>query len=178
MNKLDNIKANLFQRDFSIDKPFIDKATRKDWVRFGYDNLYPQLCLDLANSSPLQKAILENKLSYLYGAGLSKIEDNIYTPNLTETWGQLLYKCMTDYTYLEAFAIQVIMTESGNKFLFYHQPVDQVRLGQYNDYNKKKKAYLCTNWSKIYSAKGNVAEIKMWGSETPKKGERYLMYFN
>ena len=42
MNKLDNIKANLFQRDFSIDKPFIDKATRKDWVRFGYDNLYPQ----------------------------------------------------------------------------------------------------------------------------------------
>lgn len=177
MNKLDNIKANLFQRDFSIDKPFIDKATRKDWVRFGYDNLYPQLCLDLANSSPLQKAILENKLSYLYGAGLSKIEDNIYTPNLQETWGQLLYKCMTDYTYLEAFAIQVIMTESGNKFLFYHQPVDQVRLGQYNDYNMIEKAYLCTNWSKIYSAKGNVAEIKMWGSETPKKGERYLMYF-
>ena len=177
MNKLDNIKANLFQRDFSIDKPFIDKATRKDWVRFGYDNLYPQLCLDLANSSPLQKAILENKLSYLYGAGLSKIEDNIYTPNLQETWGQLLYKCMTDYTYLEAFAIQVIMTESGNKFLFYHQPVDQVRLGQYNDYNMIEKAYLCTNWSKIYSSKGNVAEIKMWGSETPKKGERYLMYF-
>ena len=177
MNKLDNIKANLFQRDFSIDKPFIDKATRKDWVRFGYDNLYPQLCLDLANSSPLQKAILENKLSYLYGAGLSKIEDNIYTPNLTETWGQLLYKCMTDYTYLEAFAIQVIMTESGNKFLFYHQPVDQVRLGQYNDYNMIEKAYICTNWSKIYSSKGNVVEIKMWGSETPKKGERYLMYF-
>ena len=23
MNKLDNIKANLFQRDFSIDKPFL-----------------------------------------------------------------------------------------------------------------------------------------------------------
>ena len=43
MNKLDNIKANLFQRDFSIDKPLIDKATRKDWVRFGYDNIYTQL---------------------------------------------------------------------------------------------------------------------------------------
>ena len=69
------------------------------------------------------------------------------------------------------------MTESGNKFLFFYQPVDQVRLGQYNDYNMIEKAYICTNWSKIYSAKGNVVEIKMWGSETPKKGERYLMYF-
>lgn len=173
MNKLDNIQ-NIFQRDYSIGQPFIDKATRRDWVRFGYDNLYPQLCIDLANSSPLQKAILENKLSYLFGAGLAKTIDNIYTPNLTDTWSQLIYKCMTDYTYLEAMAIQVIMTESGNKFMFYHQPVDQVRLGQYNDNNVIEKAYLCSNWAK--ANRDNVVEIKMWGSETPKKGERYLMY--
>ena len=177
MNKLDNIKSNIFQRDFSIGQPFIDKATRKDWVRFGYDNLYPQLCLDLANSSPLQKAILENKLSYMYGAGLAKVEDDIYTPNLTEGWDSLVYKCMTDYTYLNAFAVQVIMNEGGNSFSFFHQPIDQLRLGQYNTNNIIEKAYICTNWAKIYSSKGNVVEIKMWGCETPKKGERYLMYF-
>ena len=177
MNKLDNIKSNIFQRDFSIGQPFIDKATRKDWVRFGYDNLYPQLCLDLANSSPLQKAIMENKLSYMYGAGLAKVEDDIYTPNLSEGWDSLVYKCMTDFTYLNAFAVQVIMNEGGNSFSFYHQPVDQVRLGQYNANNIIEKAYICTNWGKIYSSKGNVVEIKMWGCETPKKGERYLMYF-
>lgn len=177
MSKLDNIKSNIFQRDFSIGQPFIDKATRKDWVRFGYDNLYPQLCLDLANSSPLQKAIMENKLSYMYGAGLAKVEDDIYTPNLSEGWDSLVYKCMTDFTYLNAFAVQVIMNEGGNSFSFYHQPVDQVRLGQYNTNNIIEKAYICTNWGKIYSSKGNVVEIKMWGCETPKKGERYLMYF-
>ena len=177
MNKLDNIKSNIFQRDFSIGQPFIDKACRKDWVRFGYDNLYPQLCLDLANSSPLQKAIMENKLSYMYGAGLAKVEDDIYTPNLGEGWDSLVYKCMTDFTYLNAFAVQVIMNEGGNSFSFYHQPIDQVRLGQYNANNIIEKAYICTNWGKIYSSKGNVVEIKMWGCETPKKGERYLMYF-
>lgn len=177
MSKLDNIKANIFQRDFSVCQPFIDKATRRDWVRFGEDNLYPQLCLDLANSSPLQKAIMENKLSYMYGAGLAKTEDNIYTPNLSEGWDSLVYKCMTDYVYLNAFAVQVILNEGGNSFSFYHQPVDQVRLGQYNEYNIIEKAYLCTNWAKIYSRRDNIAEIKMWGSEQPKKGERYLMYF-
>lgn len=165
---------NLFQKDFSIGQPFIDKATRRDWVCFGRDNLYPQLCLDLANSSPLQKSILENKLSYLYGAGLSTL-DNIYTPNLQETWSELLYKCMIDFVYLEAFSLQVILSENGKKFLFFHQPVDQVRLGQYNDNNIIEKAYLCTNWSRYN--KDGIKEIKMWGSETPKKGECYLMYF-
>lgn len=172
-----DLKPNIFQRDFSIGQPYIDKATRREWVRFGEDNLYPQLCLDLASESPLQKAIMENKLSYMYGAGLAPVEDNIYTPNLIEGWDEFTYKCMTDYVYLNAFAVQVIMNEGGNSFSFYHQPVDQVRLGQYNDHNIIEKAYICTNWGKIYSRRENVVEIKMWGSEQPKKGERYLMYF-
>ena len=171
MNKLDNIIPNLVQRDYSIGTPYIDKATRRDWVRFGYDNLYPQLCLDLANESPLQKAILENKLSYLFGAGLSKTIDNIYTPNLSETWSQFIYKIMTDWVYLNAFAIQVCVSESGNKFIYYHQDVSQVRLGQYNENNIIEKAYLCTDWAKANKNR-NVVEIKMWGSETPKKGDR------
>ena len=173
---INNIIPNLVQRDYSIGAPFIDKASRRDWVRFGYDNLYPQLCLDLANESPLQKAILENKVSYMFGAGIAETFDNIFTPNLQESWSDLVYKCIIDEVYLGAFAIQVILNESGNKFSFYHQPVDQIRLGQYNEYNVIEKSYICTNWAKANKTT-NVVEIKMWGSETPKKGERYLMYF-
>lgn len=170
-----NNTPNIFQRDYSIPQPFIDKATRRDWVRFGYDNLYPQQCIDLANESPLQKAILENKLSYMYGAGPQEIVDTITQPNVKDTWGELLYKCMVDYTYLEAFAVQVIISKSGDRYIFYHQPVDQVRLGQYNQHNFIEKAYLCSNWAK--ANRDLIAEIKMWGTEQPKKGERYLMYF-
>ena len=175
MNKLDNIIPNITQRDYSIEQPFIDRRSRRQWVKFGYDNLYPQMCLDLANSSPLQKAILENKLSYMFGAGIADTVDNIFTPNLQESWSDLLYKCMTDYVYLNAFAVQVILNESGNRFSFYHQPVDQIRLGNYNDENIIEKAYLNTDWAN--TNRNQVVEIKMWGSETPKKGERYLMYF-
>ncbi len=169
-------KVNIYQKDYSIGEPFIDKATRKDWVRFGYDNLYPQMVLDLANSSPLQKSILENKLSYLWGAGLAPTVKSVHTPNLRESWGELVQKVMYDYVYLNAFAMQVVLNESGNRFSFFYQPIDQVRLGQYNSNNVIEKAYLCTNWAKA-NMQRNVVTIKMWGSETPTKGERYLMYF-
>lgn len=173
---LDKIIPNISQRDFSIEQPFIDRRSRRQWVKFGWDNNYPQLCLDLANSSPLQKAILENKVSYMYGAGLAKTVDNIYTPNLMESWADLTKKCMIDFVYLGAFAIQVILNESGSKFSFYFQPVDQVRLGNYDPQtNQITKAYLNSDWSN--TNRNQIVEIKMWGSETPKKGERYLMYF-
>jgi len=164
-------------RDYSFDKPHIDNMTRKDtWVKFDYDNLYPERVLEIVNQSPLQKSILESKKTYILGAGLDKTEENIYTPNMFESWQDLIEKCANDFVYLNAFAVQVILNESGNRFSFYHQPVDQVRLGNYNEQNFIEKAYLCTDWRKAQKNK-NVVEIPMFGSEQPKKGKAYLLYF-
>lgn len=164
-------------RDFSFKKPYIDKFTRKDtWVKFDYDNLYPERVLEIVNQSPLQKSILESKKTYILGAGLDKTEENIYTPNMLESWIDLIEKCVSDYVYLNAFAVQVILNESGNRFSFYHQPVQQIRFANYNDKNFIEKAYLCTDWRKAQKNK-NVVEIPMFGSETPKKGKAYLLYF-
>ena len=163
-------------RDYSIEQPYVEKTTRNGWIRFGYDNLYPKLILDLVNNSPLQKAILESKKTYIMGAGLEKTEANIYTPNMFESWQELLDKCATDYVYFKAFAVQAILNESGNRFSFYHQPVDQVRFAQYNERNIIEKAYLCTDWSRAQRNR-NVVEIDMFGVETPKKGKPYLLYF-
>lgn len=163
-------------RDYSIDQPYVEKTTRNGWIRFGYDNLYPKLVLDLVNNSPLQKAILESKKTYIMGAGLEKTEANIYTPNMFESWQELLDKCATDYVYFKAFAVQAILNESGNRFSFYHQPVDQVRFAQYNERNIIEKAYLCTDWSRAQRNR-NVVEIPMFGTETPTKGQPYLLYF-
>lgn len=164
-------------RDYSFDKPYIDKMTRKDsWVKFDYDNQYPERVLDMVNSSPLQKSILESRKTYILGAGLDKVDENIYTPNMYESWIDLVEKCVSDYVFLNAFAVQVILNESGNRFSFYHQPVQQVRFANYNENNFIEKAYLCTDWRKAQKNK-NVVEIPMFGSETPKKGKAYLLYF-
>lgn len=163
-------------RDYSIGKPYVERTTRNGYIVFGADNLYPQLILNLVNASPLQKAILESKKTYIMGAGLEKTEANIYTPNMYETWGELLDKCTTDFVYFGAFAVQAILNESGNKFSFYHTPVNQVRFSQYNENNVIEKAYLCTDWSRAQRNR-NIAEIPMFGSETPVKGKSYLIYF-
>lgn len=164
-------------RDYSFDKPYIDKMTRRDsWVKFDVDNIYPERVLDMVNSSPLQKSILESRKTYILGAGLDKVDENVYTPNMLESWIDLIEKCVSDYVYLNAFAVQVILNESGNRFSFYHQPVQQVRFANYNDKNFIEKAYLCTDWRKAQKNK-NVVEIPMFGSETPKKGKAYLLYF-
>ena len=164
-------------RDYSFGTPYIDKMTRRDtWVKFDYDNIYPERVMEIVNSSPLQKSILESKKTYILGAGLEPTEENIYTPNMMETWQELIEKCTNDFVYLNAFAVQVILNESGNRFSFYHQPVSQIRLGNYNEKNFIEKAYLCTDWRKAQRNR-NVVEIPMFGTETPKKGKAYLMYF-
>ena len=164
-------------RDYSFANPYIDKMTRRDtWVKFDADNLYPERVMEIVNSSPLQKSILESKKTYILGAGLEPTDENIYTPNMLETWQELIEKCTNDFVYLNAFAVQVILNESGNRFSFYHQPVSQVRLGNYNEKNFIEKAYLCTDWRKAQRNR-NVVEIPMFGTETPQKGKAHLMYF-
>lgn len=172
--KNDNIQ--LFQRDYSVEPPIIDTGRGyRDYVRFDGDNLFPQRVLQMVADSPLQSAILMNRINFIIGAGLDKTEENIFTPNLSDSWYTLFQKCVRDYVYLGAFAIQCILNESGNRFSFYHVPVDQVRLGKYTDKNIIEDAYLCSDWRK--NNRDRVVHIKMFGSETPKKGERYLMYF-
>lgn len=173
---LNNISPNINLKDFSFDSPVIDNGRGyRDYVRYDYDNLFPQRLLQVVEESPMQTAILENRCNYLWGAGFSAIKDNIFTPNMQESWGELFQKCIRDFVYLGAFSIQCILNESGNRFSFYHVPVDQVRLGKYTDKNIIEKAYLCSDWRK--TNRDRIVEIKMWGSEQPKKGERYLMYF-
>jgi hypothetical protein len=108
-------------RDYSFDKPTIDKFTRPNqWVKFDYDNLYPERVMEIVNSSPLQKSILESKKTYIIGAGLDHTEENIYTPNMYESWDELIEKCANDFVYLNAFSVQVILNESGNRFSFFY----------------------------------------------------------
>lgn len=174
--KLDNITPNINLKDFTFEPPFIDSGRGyRDYVRFDGDNLFLERLLATVDESPMQKSILENRTNYILGAGFAQTKDNIFTPNLSENWSHMFEKCVRDFVYTGAFAVQCILNESGNRFSFYHVPITQVRLGKYTDKNIIEKAYLCTNWAKAQRDK--IVEIKMWGSETPRKGERYLMYF-
>lgn len=166
------------QRDYSVSQPRIDikqRAAWKKWVAFDYDNLYPNLIYMLYSESPLQSSIINNQIKYVYGAGLKDYEASIFQPNIAERWEGFVKKCVVDFCIYGAFSVQAVVSEDGNRLLYYHIPVNQVRLGAYNENNQIEYAYLATDWSRINSS--NVVEIKMFGVEQPKKGERYLLYF-
>lgn len=168
----------LAQRDYSVSQPRIDikqRAAWKRWVNFDYDNLFPEVLYNLYADSPLQASILNNQMKYVYGAGLKDYEASIFQPNLLDRWEDIIKKCITDFCIYGAFSIQVVPSVNGDRLLFYHVPVNQVRLGAYNEENQIEYAYLATDWSRINSS--NVVEIKMFGVEQPKQGERYLLYF-
>ena len=168
----------LAQRDYSVSQPYIDikqRAAWKRWVNFDYDNLFPNVLYNLYADSPLQASILNNQIKYVYGAGLKDYDASIFQPNLLDRWEDFIKKCIVDYCIYAAFAVQVVVSEDGNRLLYYHVPVNQVRLGAYNDENQIEYGYLATDWSRVNNS--NVVEIKMFGLETPRKGERYLMYF-
>lgn len=170
----DALKAIISLADMSVQRPKIDR-TSKSYVRFGGNNLFPNEVITLAKESPLQSAILNNQFIYSMGAGFEEWTGEIFTPNLTYNWEELTRRCMRDYIYLNSFSIQIVLNENGKTFSFYHQPIDQVRLGNYNEFNIIDTAYICTNWKSAGSK--NIVEIPMWGSETPQKGQAYLMYF-
>ena len=163
--------------DYSVDMPYIDGyKNQRDWINFDRDNLFPQRLINMVGESPLQNSILGNKIKYICGAGIADYDASIFTPNLTEDWYSLIKKCVVDYVYTGAFAIQAILNEDGNKFSYFHQPVAQVRMGQYNDNNQIEKYFICADWRKGIRNK-SIVEIKAFGIETPKKGEPYLIYF-
>lgn len=177
MNKIFDKGKAIIQRNYAVDLPYIDikqRARNKQWVNFDYDNLYPARVYNMYKESTLQSAIINNQIKYTYGSGLADYDASIFTPNLTERWEDLIKKCIKDFCIFEAFAIQIIPNESMSKYSFFHIPVNQVRLGAYNEENVIEYAYLATDWAQINNK--NVVQIKMWGTEQPKAGERYLWY--
>lgn len=174
MNENQIQKAIIALSDMTVKAPTIDRNSR-DYVRFGNNNLFPNELLKLAKESPLQSAILNNQFIYAMGAGFEEWTDDIFTPNLFYNWEELTRRCMRDYVYLQAFSVQLMLNEDGKTYSFFHQPVDQVRLGNYNSLNVIEDAYLNTNWQN--ASPNNIVKIKMFGSEIPVKGEKYLLYY-
>ena len=96
----------------------------KPWVRYGSDNLFPNLLQELANRSALHNAIISSKVDYSYGDGLSVVNPYnrerqpdlptqlfVNHPNPYEDLDSIYRKCLYDYILYGGFAINVIWSE-------------------------------------------------------------------
>lgn len=146
----------------------------KGWINYDRDNLLPQRIIELNNQSAINKAIIENKVTYICGSGL-KAEQYYGQPNPNEDWDALIEKISRDYATFGGFCFQVILNENGKSVSLFHTDFSKVRVGEVNEYGINLSFYLSNDWTKIYG-KFAPTEITAYGAEEMKKGVPYLFY--
>lgn len=154
--------------------PTFTKST-KGWINYDRDNLLPQRIIELNNESAINKAVIENKVTYICGAG---VKDGQYygQPNPIDDWESLIEKVARDYVTFGGYCFQVILNENGKSISVYHTDFSKIRVGQVNEYGVYLSFYLSNDWKRT-AGKYAPVEIKAYGSEEMQKGVPYLFYY-
>lgn len=147
----------------------------KGWINYDRDNLLPQRIIELNNESAINRAVIENKVTYICGAG---IDDKQYygQPNPNDGWDALVEKVAKDYVTFGGYCFQVILNENGKTVSLYHTDFSKIRVGQVNEYGVCRSFFLANDWRKTYGKYAPV-EIKAYGCEEMQKGVPYLFYY-
>lgn len=154
--------------------PTFKKNTR-GWISYGSDNLFPQDIIELNNESAINKAIIENKVTYIVGDGLQ--EGNYYAnPNPNDTWEELIERVAKDYATFGGFCFQIILNADGKNMSLYHTDFSKIRVGETDEYGRCLSFFISNDWTKTAGQYAPI-EIKAYGSEEMKKGEPYLFYY-
>lgn len=151
------------------------KKNTKGWIDYGKDNLLPQRLIELNNESAINKSIIENKVTYICGAG---IDDSVYCgqPNNSDDWDTLIEKIAKDYVSFGGFCFQVIKNADNQSVSLFHTDFSKIRVGDVNEYGVNLSFFLSNDWSKT-TGKYAPVEIKAYGSEDIQPGVPYLFYY-
>ncbi|MBK5721860.1 phage portal protein [Dysgonomonas sp. Marseille-P4677] len=147
----------------------------KGWISYDSDNLLPQRIIALNNESAINKAVIDNKVTYICGTGVK--DDEYYgQPNPNDDWDQLIEKIAKDYVTFGGYCMQVIFNENGKTVSLYHTDFSKIRIGETNEFGAYLSFYLSNDWRKTYGKHAPV-QIKAYGSEEMQKGVPYLFYY-
>lgn len=154
--------------------PTFSKNT-KGWINYDKDNLLPQRIIELNNNSAINKAVIENKVTYICGSGL--VDSEYYgQPNPNNSWDSLIEKIAKDYVTFGGYCFQVILNENGKTVSLFHTDFSKIRVGRINEYGVYLSFFLSNDWKKT-TGKYAPVEIKAYGSEEMQKGIPYLFYY-
>ncbi|WP_242053004.1 hypothetical protein [Dysgonomonas sp. GY617] len=154
--------------------PTFTRNTR-GWINYGHDNNLPQRIIDLNNESAVNKSIIENKVTYICGAG---IDDTLYCgqPNTNEDWDTLIEKIAKDYTTFGGFCFQIVLNKNGANVSLFHTDFSKIRVGETNEYGIPLSFYISNDWRKT-SGQYAPIQIKAYASEELQQGVPYLYYY-
>lgn len=137
-NSISVVKLN------SHKPPVFKEEKNKEWIVMGTDrdwyNNYPQYLIKLFDTSHLHNSIINSKVHYICGNGLSidntglSVEESSYlinSLNKTNSYGEsildLIKKCVLDKQLFNTFYIEIIFNKSGDDFECLHIPYEYIR---------------------------------------------------
>lgn len=147
----------------------------RGWISYDSDNLLPQRIIELNNESAINKAVIDNKVTYICGEGVHDA-DYYGQPNPSDDWDTLIEKVAKDYVTFGGFCFQVILNENGKTVSVFHTDFSKIRVGEVNEYGVNLSFFISNDWRRTTGKHAPVA-IKAYGSEEMAKGQPYLFYY-
>jgi capsid portal protein len=133
----------------AIKLPVIVEKKTKQWVDFGEKNLYPDLLINLLNTSAIHHTCVESKQDAIYGEGFKNYGETILNSE-DETLNEVFEKIVKDYVVFGGYALNIIWSRDGSKIAeIYHIPFDHVRSGKMNDDDKIDSYWYCSDWARF-----------------------------
>lgn len=175
MNKKDKSYSVIKLSETVKTYPSFSRNTR-GWINYDRDNLLPQRIIELNNESAINKAVIENKVTYICGVGIDDEQNYCGQPNPNDTWDALIEKVARDYVTFGGFCFQIIPNEDGKSLSLYHTDFSKIRVGQVNEFGVSQSYYVSNDWRKT-TGKYAPVEIKAYGSEELTQGTPYLFYY-
>ena len=137
----------------AIKLPIIVEKKTKDWVDFGEKNLYPDLLIDLLNTSAIHHTCVESKQDAIFGEGIKYYGDTIMNQE-DETLNDLFEKIVKDYVVFGGYALNIIWSRDGSKIAeIYHIPFNHVRSGKMNEDDIVDQYWYSSDWARFRQQK-------------------------
>lgn len=116
-------KANLYEVQLEAHKiPVNIERQRDGYVTYGEDNLYPNYLIELYNCSAKHNAIVNSKITYVYGQGLqanvpdARVQALYDSVNRWQSLNEFTYQLITDLELYNGCAIECIWNRAGTSY--------------------------------------------------------------
>lgn len=131
----------------SIKTPIFKEIRNKEWITYGENNMFPDLLIELYNTSAIHSTCINSKHDAVVGEGFSIVGDKIVN-SLGETLNDVFLKVAKDKLLYNGISLNVIWNRGGDKIVeIYHIPFDKIRSGRMNEEDKVEEYYYSSNWS-------------------------------
>lgn len=144
MNDIKSLRTVEFK---AIELPKFKEVRGKDWISFSDNNLFPQLLIDLYQSSSIHHTCIDAKADAITGEGLLAYGDEVVNTQ-GETLNSLLDKIAYDFTLFGAYSLNLVWNRAGDRVAeIYHIPVANVRSGKMNEEDVVESYYYSSHWA-------------------------------